>query len=122
MEAKDAKTYWTKADTPEDMEKTSFLFAQLPDDWRITVDSHSSSPIFMDESSQLIFQGAKSGWVDGEYAIDNLPFPAKEGAKNNLRKKQAAAAEERKQMLAVLQKDPEELGKAAVKVIAGGKR
>lgn len=122
MEAKDDSTYWTKADTPEDMEKTSFLLAQLPDDWRITVDSHSSSPIFMDESSQLIFQGAKAGWVDGEYAIDNLPFPAKEGAKNNLRKKQATAAEERKSMLAELQKDPEEFAKAAVKLVTGGKR
>ncbi len=122
MEAKDSNFYWTKADKPTDIEETKFLFSQLPDDWRITVDSHSSSPIFMDESSQLIFQGAKQGYVDGEYVIDNMPFPAKEGAKEAYKRKQAAAAEERKQMLSVLQKDPEELAKAAVKMVSGGKR
>ena len=122
MEAKDDKRYWTKGDTIEDVEKTSFLFSQLPDDWRITVDSHSSSPIFMDESSQLIFQGAKMGYVDGKYVIENTPFPSKEAALDAYKKKEEAKSAERKQMLEVLQKDPEELGKAAVKVIGGGKR
>ncbi len=122
MEAKDAKTYWTKADTPKDMEETSFLFAQLPDDWRITVDSHSSSPIFMDESSQLIFQGAKLGYVDGKYVIENMPFPSKEAALEAYKKKQESAAKERQEMLGVLQKDPEELAKAAIKLVSGGKR
>ncbi len=122
MEAKDAKVYWTKADTPKDVEETSFLFSQLPDDWRITVDSHSSSPIFMDESSQLIFQGAKMGYVDGKYVIENMPFPSKEAALEAYKKKQEGQAAERKQMMEVLGKDPEELGKAAVKIISGGKR
>src|SRR5262245_28145522 len=86
MEAKDPQRYWLKADNPiKDVEETSFLLADLPDDWRVTVDSHSSSPIFADENSQLISQGAKAGYVDGEYVIDNLPFPDKERAKARLR-------------------------------------
>ncbi len=94
MEAKDPSRYWLKADQPlEDVEKTSFLLNDLPDDWRVIVDSHSSSPIFADETSQLIFQAAKLGYVDGEYAIDNLPFPNKEVAKAKLREKEAKQAE-----------------------------
>ena len=79
-EAKDAHRYWTKADTIEDAEKTSFLLTDLPDDWRVTVDSHSSSPIFSDENAQLIMAAHAKGMVQTEYAINNLPFPNREEA------------------------------------------
>ena len=41
-------------------------FADLPEDWRITVDSHSSSPIFADENTQMVFAAQKLGIVDGD--------------------------------------------------------
>lgn len=97
--AKDAKNYWTDGSTPDRAEETKFLLAQLPEDAEVTVDSHSSSPIFSDENMQLIFQARKIGDVDGEYMIDNLPFPNKEIAKSALKKKQEAQAEERKQLI-----------------------
>lgn len=93
MEAKDANFYWLKADQPiEDIEKTKFMLTDLPDDWRVTVDSHSTSPIFSNETSQLILQAAKFGYVDGEYVLDNLPFPNSETAKARLRAKEASQA------------------------------
>ena len=64
MEAKESRKFWVKADKPVDMEESSFLLTDLPGDWRITVDSHSSSPIFADEAQQLIFAARKVGDVD----------------------------------------------------------
>lgn len=93
MEAKDPSRYWTKADTPKAAEETSFLLSDLPDDWRVTVDSHSSSPIFADENAQLIVQAAKMGYVGGDYVIDNLPFPNKATAKHQLKEKEKKQAD-----------------------------
>lgn len=93
LEAKDSSHYWLKADEPlTDAEKTAFLLVDLPEDWRVTVDSHSTSPIFANDTEQLIFQGMKLGIFDGEYAIDNLPVPNKETAKLKLRQKEANQA------------------------------
>lgn len=105
MEAKDDEHYWLKADDPvKDVEETSFLISNLPPDWRVTIDSHSSSPIFSDENSQLIFQAAKMGVVQPEYVLDNMPFPNKEMARVQLREKKANDA---KQMEMLLQTNPE---------------
>ncbi|MFA5902211.1 MAG: hypothetical protein WC829_24225, partial [Hyphomicrobium sp.] len=78
--AKDPKFYWTDGSTPDKAEETKFLLSEIPDDYRVTVDSHSSSPIFSQESQQLIFQARKIGDVDAEYMISNLPFPNQEVA------------------------------------------
>lgn len=113
MEAKDDDRYWLKADKPiDDVENTSFFLAELPDDWRVIIDSHSSSPIFADENSQLIFQGLKSGIVQPEYVLDNMPFPNREMAKVQLREKQERDAEQLKQLI---QTDPELGNKLAQK-------
>lgn len=99
-EAKDASRYWTKMDQPlVDVEDT-FLLSSLPDDWRVTVDSHSSSPIFSDENQQLVFAAHRFGVVDAEYVIDNTNLPNKEVAKLRLREKEAKQA-------ALLQAHPE---------------
>jgi hypothetical protein len=97
MEAKEEQFYWTDAATIDDIEKTKFLLADLPEDWRVTVDSHSSSPIFSDENAQLIMLAFKMGVVDAEYVLDNMPFPNKEYAK-------VAAKERAKQQQDMLQK------------------
>ena len=119
MEAKEDRKYWTAADKPQDVETTSFMISDLPSDWRITVDSHSSSPIFANESQQLIFALRKAGDVDGEYTIDNLPLPNKEAAKAQLR---ARAKQKQEQTKELMTKFPEEAGKQMAKGLIGGGR
>lgn len=114
--AKDGDRYWTKADTIEDVTKTSFLLTDLPDDRRVAVDSHSSSPIFADDHQNLIGFGIKAGFIDGEEAIDDLPFPNKERKKQRLREKQQRQAQQIEQLK---QQDPEAYAKLMSK---GGKR
>ena len=105
MEAKDDSQYWLKADDAiKDVEETAFLLSQMPADWRVTIDSHSSSPIFADENAQLIFQAKKMGTVTDEYVLDNMPFPNKEMAKVQLREKEAKQA---KMLQELLQSNPE---------------
>lgn len=114
MELKEDRYYWTKADKPiEDIENTKFLLSDLPDDWRVTVDSHSSSPIFADENAQLVLALNGRGIVDGEYVINNTDAPNKETAIQAFRKKQEKEAE-MFQML--LKADPE----AAIKSLSKG--
>jgi len=119
MEAKEERKFWTKSDTLQDVEQSTFLLTDLPQDWRITVDSHSSSPIFADEAQQLIFALRKTNDVDGEYAIDNLPLPNKEAAKAGLRERKKAQAEQQKQLL---QQFPEIGEKVAIKQMTGRSR
>lgn len=120
MEAKDPQKYWTQGDTPQVVDETSFLLTDLPDDWRVGVDSHSSSPIFANEKEQLILTGFKLGILDAEYVIDNLEqLPNKEAAKLAYRERKKAEAAEKK---ALLEKYPEAGEKVAVKMIEGGKK
>ncbi len=122
MEAKDNRFYYTKADKPTDIDETKFLLSQLPEDWRVTVDSHSSSPIFLDENTQLVFAAFKAGVVDAEYVIDNTPLPNKEVAKVRHREKELKAAEQMKQLM---QTNPEVANKILEKNFtakAGGHR
>jgi hypothetical protein len=99
-EAKDPHRYWTKADEIKNVEETSFLLTDLPDDWRVTVDSHSSSPIFSDENTQLVMAAHAKGIVQTEYVIDNVALPNKAEAKAQNRK--AAEAHEK-----LMQEHPE---------------
>jgi hypothetical protein len=115
-EAKDDSYYWLKADKPiEDIENTKFMLTDLPADWRVSVDSHSSSPIFSDENQQLVFAAFKAGIVDAEYVIDNTNLPNKELAKVRHR-----AAEKSKQELIqnLMKTDPE----GAIKLLSGKRR
>ena len=81
-----------------------FLLADLPSDWRVIIDSHSSSPIFSDENDQLIFQAKKMGIVGDEYVIQNMPFPDKENALIQLKEKSTKQAQ---QLEKLLQEKPE---------------
>jgi hypothetical protein len=117
MEAKDNRFYYTKAEKPTDIDETKFLLAQLPEDWRVVVDSHSSSPIFLDKNEQLVFAAFKAGVVDGEYVIDNTPLPNKEAAKIAYRNRQAQEALQFKQLM---QTDPEAAKKVLEKKFSHG--
>ena len=118
-EAKDPNHYWTHGESAEEAEGTRFLLAELPDDWRVVVDSHSSSPIFADENEQLVFAAHAKGIVDAEYVIDNTALPDKERAKTAYRAKVKAQQE---QMQNLLKQFPEAGEKVAIKAISGGKR
>lgn len=108
MEAKDGSHFWTDGSNEAAIEKSKFILADLPEDRRVTVDSHSSSPIFADDHQQLIAFGVKSGFVDGHSAIDELPFPHKKKLQQRLKAKEEAA---QKQMQELKQADPEAFAK-----------
>jgi len=127
MCAKDDRHYWTKANNPiEDPENTKFLLTDIPDDSRIVVDSHSSSPIFSDENTQLVFASHKSGIVGPEYVIDNTPLPNKEKAKVELAAREEAKKKQMDELKGQINADPEVAAKVAervgVKMLSGGKR
>lgn len=115
-EIKDGSRYWTKADTMDDVEKTSFLLSDLPEDRRVSVDSHSSSPIFMDDHQQLIAMAAKMGWVGAEEGIRMLPFPNQELLISKYREREAGKA---KQLQEAIQQFPEIGEKIALKKFTG---
>lgn len=126
MTAKDDKFHWTKADKPiEDPENTKFLLSNLPEDSRITVDSHSSSPIFSDENTQLVFAAHKSGIVGKKYVVDNTPLPNKEMAKVEIDEREEAQKQQMEQIKQQLQNDPEAQGRVAervsIKKLSGGR-
>lgn len=114
--AKDGNNYWTDGSTVEAMEKTKFTLMDIPKDRQVSVDSHSSSPIFADDHEQLVAFGLKSGYLDGDAAIDMLPYPEKDKLHAALKQRQQAAAEKQKM---VMEKYPEEFGKAAAKKAVG---
>jgi hypothetical protein len=118
-EAKDDSRYWTDGSSIAKMEETQFRLTDLPEDWRVTVDSHSSSPIFSDANEQLIMAAVKLGMVTKEYAIDNLPFPNKEEAKAQIKEQE----QKRQQMIQQLVQENPELGNwVAKKQLGGSKR
>jgi hypothetical protein len=115
MEAKEDRKYWVD---PEKMDD-NFMLSDLPSDWRITVDSHRSSPIFVDDAQQLIFALAKMGVVDGLYLIENTSIPDKEAAKASFIEHKKSGAEMQKELFAQL--SPEGKDKAVEKMLAGHK-
>lgn len=88
LQAKEAKAVWTSAEN----EQSDFVLSQLPDDRRISVDAHSSSPIYADDHAQLLAWGLKSGIVTGESAIEQMPFAHKDILIARLREAEAAKA------------------------------
>jgi hypothetical protein len=118
-EAKDGSKYWVDGSSVETMDKTGFMLTDLPEDWRVSVDSHSSSPIFSDENTQLIMAGLKTGIVTKEYAMDNLPFPNKEEGKAQVKEQEE---KKQQQLQQLLQENPELGDWLAKKQLAGGKR
>jgi hypothetical protein len=119
MQAKDDRQFWTKADKPTDAEETGFHLTDLPDDRRVSVDSHSSSPIFADDHQQLVAFGLKSGFITKHGAIDLLNLPDKELLHAQLKEEEERQA---KQMQEIKQQDPELFEKLLLKKSGGGHR
>ena len=112
MEAKDPTTYWTDGTTHDSREHTSFTLNDLPEDRYVSVDSHSGSPIFADDHTQLTAFGLKAGILGPDDALDDLPFKDKEIKRARLRKR---VEDRNKQVQELIAKDPQ----AAEKLIAG---
>lgn len=99
LAAKDARAYYTTVNpqTGDIVPESEFLLDQLPEDRRVVVDSHSGSPIYEQDHQQLIAFGVKAGIVDGESAIELLPFPHKDILIQRHREAEKAKAEMIKQ-------------------------
>ncbi len=70
----------------------SFMLKQLPRDAIATVDSHTSSPAFVEDNRQLALTLAKAEAIDGETLIEMLHPPREDVLKDRLRQRQAAQA------------------------------
>ncbi len=115
MEYKDGRNYWLDADK---MEETSFLLSDLPDDRRVTVDGHTTSPVFANEHTGLIINGVKMGLVDKVSAIESLPFQNKDVLILRIHE---AEAKQAKQLEELKASDPQGFAKALEKGLAGGR-
>lgn len=86
MAAKDGRVHWTKSDDPE--LKTDFTLSQLPDDTRVLVDSHSSSPVFEQDHANTAAFLFKSGALDADGLLDLLPVPNRDYFKEKLKQRE----------------------------------
>ena len=62
LQAKDARVFVSR-------DKEQFLLKQLPEDYHVEVDSHSSSPAFSDDARELAFALKSNGAIDAEELI-----------------------------------------------------
>lgn len=113
MASKDAKAYWTG----QGGEEQEFLLANLPEDYRITVDSHSSSPIYEEDHKEIAAFLAKLNVIDGESLLDLLPVPMRDILKARYADMQQKKAQQAEQMKQEIIQHPELL-----KVIQGGRK
>lgn len=92
LRAKDDETYL-------DDNEEAFSANQLTDDFTVKVDAHSSSPIFMQDQTQIAFALKKLGLITAEETIDMLPVSMKSYKKQQLKTKiePAAAAQKKRQ-------------------------
>jgi hypothetical protein len=86
MAAKDGRVHWTKSDDAQN--KTDFTLSQLPDDARVLVDSHSSSPVFEQDHANTAAFLFKSGALDAEGLLDLLPIPNRDYYKEKLKQRE----------------------------------
>jgi len=76
-----------------------YSFADLDDDARLTVDSHSSSPAFSAEAKALIFELFKIGAVSKEAVIDHTDAPDPEDLIAGIQRRDYAAAVNAKEQM-----------------------
>lgn len=58
-----------EAEVTKDGKKTEFVLSQLPDDARVMVDSHTSSPAYSEDSEKRAFALHRAGAIDAEDLI-----------------------------------------------------
>lgn len=93
LQAKEAEVMKTEG-------KQEFILAQLPSDYRTTIDSHTSSPVFQEDTRNLAVALRKLGVIDDESTIELVHPPHEDSL---VLKARAAAAAKAK----LLQQHPE---------------
>lgn len=89
-----------------------FTFYDLPENCKVSVDSHSSSPAFSHETKTLMFDLLKVGAVDQEQLIEHLQPPGKDSMIENLQRKKAEQAALQAQLM---EQNPELFAKEMTK-------
>ena len=112
MASKEAKAYWVTDD-----ENSEFMLSQLPEDYRITVDSHSSSPIYEEDHKDIVAFLIKAGAIDGRSAMELLTIPNRDMYIARFVEMQAAKKAEQEKIMKEVETHPELL-----KLIKGGKK
>lgn len=74
-------------------EKEGFLLSQLPNDLRVTVDSHSASPIYEVDHMQQAMILERGGAIGPEGLLELISVPHKERLLEQLKERQAREAE-----------------------------
>jgi hypothetical protein len=88
MQATDSKIYLT------DDTNISFYLEQLPDNFQVIVDSHSASPVFMEDNLQKALILAKAGALDAEDLLHIAHLPGTELFLQRLKQRQKAMAQQ----------------------------
>jgi len=81
-----------KVQVPDGDATKSFLLAQLPGDAMATVDSHTSSPAFVEDERQMAFSLLKAGAIDGRTLLEMVHPPREDLLKERLKQSQEAQA------------------------------
>lgn len=76
-----------------DANGVAFTLAQLPDDAACNVDSHTSSPAFVEDNERKLFALAKADAIDAETLITGLHPPQEDLLVAKFRSRQAAQAQ-----------------------------
>lgn len=85
MQAKDARVF-------KNDEKEDFTLAQMPTDYYVEVDSHSSSPAFIDDARELAVTLKKLGAIDEADFIRLVHPPSEDALIEAIKKRQEAKA------------------------------
>ena len=99
LQAKNASQFTSK-------DGTSFLLSQLPEDARVHVDSHSSSPAFSQESKQTAVELLKVGAITPKDFIRLTHPPMEDILVQAAEEREAAAAKEKQEIFQEAKQDP----------------
>lgn len=89
LRAKEATSHWVD-DGSNDAKQ--FLLSAIPEDFRVVVDSHSSSPVYEEDLNQKVAFLLKAGIIDGESALDLMNVPMRDLLKSRYKTLQRARA------------------------------
>lgn len=87
MAAKTATIYKTESGV-------EFRLTDLPADWRVSVDSHSSSPVFSEDNKQMALQLKKLGVIDSATTVRMLHPPMEDEIVDTIRRAEKVQQQE----------------------------
>jgi hypothetical protein len=99
MQNKDAQVYKTPS-------KKEFLLSQIPDDFTIQVDSHSTSPAFSNDAIEKATLLLNAGAISNEDFIRIIHPPFEDMLAEKARKADESSAEFKQQILNIVKQDP----------------